>query len=766
MSANLLNIKGITLSGIVKRVGKLTGSAPHTRNVRMTPLLSLCRSQGQGQTDRQTSRRHWGVSPCHPLLNPGLGTRQFPGIDRPTGKPQEVNRDIDQSEASKESEQGLINPGLQENLKEFSETSESGDNQKKLSGSSSKVDDGLFICLRLRIAMGSGGGSYGAGNSSQFILTPLTLVHTTGKLSSSSQEHPLRSSRHSVLLDSSSQGLCLLLPTEEKTTSTNTAISSQEEVFMTLADIEEEKNMFKVLTPAAPAAYAVTTSDDDLMALANEEDEHGIAKLCQLTSVQSSNTFENVIESTSAAASSQNAVIISTHKEDGLGSIRLSKKNNSKINVKVDVEENTSSHDEIFDDSDNDPDWDTFSTPPPISAKKKADLLSLCKDLAIPAEFHRFYSELPATATTKTLTRECNSEEIPEDCREDIAHLCTRLFSCLVADVTSTCFLHSHCFKLTIVPAQVASDKFPRFTLVSYYPFGLSGYVASETRLEPALTARFQSLCCQLDGPSVAIILCAVSGCQLDGPSVAIILLKCVFICLEGEWKIVVEKTLSPPNRDSNLNLLVIGILVYWVSSASYHAAIKLPSIGGCAPQPSPCTALKYWLATALPFTASIPLCGSYCSKDPRELTYCSKDLRKLTHYSKDPRKLTYCSKDPRKLTYCSKDPRKLTHCSKDPRKLTYCSKDPRKLTHCSKDPRKLTHYSKDPRKLTHCSKDPRKLTYCSKDPRKLTHCSKDPRKLTYYSKDPRKLTHCSKDPRELTYCSKDPRKLTHCNKS
>nr|CAD7448973.1 unnamed protein product [Timema bartmani] len=31
--------------------------------------------------------------------------------------------------------------------------------------------------------------------------------------------------------------------TEEKTTSTNTAISSQEEVFMTLADIEEEKNM-------------------------------------------------------------------------------------------------------------------------------------------------------------------------------------------------------------------------------------------------------------------------------------------------------------------------------------------------------------------------------------------------------------------------------------------------------------------------------------------------------------------------------------------
>nr|CAD7200133.1 unnamed protein product [Timema douglasi] len=52
-----------------------------------------------------------------------------------------------------------------------------------------------------------------------------------------------------------------------------------------------------------------------------------------------------------------------------------------------------------------------FSTPPPISAKKKADL-SLCKDLAIPAEFHRFYSELPATATTKTLTRECNSEEI------------------------------------------------------------------------------------------------------------------------------------------------------------------------------------------------------------------------------------------------------------------------------------------------------------------------------------------------------------------
>nr|CAD7601758.1 unnamed protein product [Timema genevievae] len=82
--------------------------------------------------------------------------------------------------------------------------------------------------------------------------------------------------------------------TEEKTTSTNTAISSQEEVFITLADIEEEKNMLKVLTPAAPTAYAVTTSDDDLMALANEEDGHGRDKLCQLTSVQSSKTFENI----------------------------------------------------------------------------------------------------------------------------------------------------------------------------------------------------------------------------------------------------------------------------------------------------------------------------------------------------------------------------------------------------------------------------------------------------------------------------------------
>nr|CAD7433989.1 unnamed protein product [Timema monikensis] len=110
-----------------------------------------------------------------------------------------------------------------------------------------------------------------------------------------------------------------IIQTEEKTTSTNTAISSQEEVFMTLADIDEEKNMLKVLTPAAPAAYAVTTSDDDLMARANEEDGHGRAKLCQLTSVQSSKTFENVTESTIAAASSQNAVIISTHKEDGLG---------------------------------------------------------------------------------------------------------------------------------------------------------------------------------------------------------------------------------------------------------------------------------------------------------------------------------------------------------------------------------------------------------------------------------------------------------------
>nr|CAD7432988.1 unnamed protein product [Timema monikensis] len=34
----------------------------------------------------------------------------------------------------------------------------------------------------------------------------------------------------------------------------------------------------KVLTPAEPAAYAVTTSDDDLMALANKEDGHDRAK--------------------------------------------------------------------------------------------------------------------------------------------------------------------------------------------------------------------------------------------------------------------------------------------------------------------------------------------------------------------------------------------------------------------------------------------------------------------------------------------------------
>nr|CAD7256603.1 unnamed protein product [Timema shepardi]CAD7567840.1 unnamed protein product [Timema californicum] len=47
---------------------------------------------------------------------------------------------------------------------------------------------------------------------------------------------------------------------------------------------------------------------------------------------------------------------------------------------------------------------------------------------------------------------------------------------------------------------------------------------------------------------------------------------KCSRICVEGDQKI----TLSTPDRDSNLYLLSISILVYFKSSTLDHAATKL----------------------------------------------------------------------------------------------------------------------------------------------------------------------------------------------
>lgn len=56
-----------------------------------------------------------------------------------------------------------------------------------------------------------------------------------------------------------------------------------------------------------------------------------------------------------------------------------------------------------------------FATSPPIPAKKKADLLSLCKDLAIPTDFHQFYSNLPATSIAKPVNpRSSNTNEDSE----------------------------------------------------------------------------------------------------------------------------------------------------------------------------------------------------------------------------------------------------------------------------------------------------------------------------------------------------------------
>nr|CAD7198393.1 unnamed protein product [Timema douglasi] len=48
----------------------------------------------------------------------------------------------------------------------------------------------------IHLSFFQGGGSYGAGNTSEFIFTPLTFVHITGKLTLRSQGHLLCSSRH------------------------------------------------------------------------------------------------------------------------------------------------------------------------------------------------------------------------------------------------------------------------------------------------------------------------------------------------------------------------------------------------------------------------------------------------------------------------------------------------------------------------------------------------------------------------------------------
>nr|CAD7437665.1 unnamed protein product [Timema bartmani] len=51
---------------------------------------------------------------------------------------------------------------------------------------------------------------------------------------------------------------------------------------------------------------------------------------------------------------------------------------------------------------------------------------------------------------------------------------------------------------------------------------------------------------------------------------------KCTCICGEGQWKTILEKnTISTPDRDSNLDLPVIGSLVYWERSALDHVAIE-----------------------------------------------------------------------------------------------------------------------------------------------------------------------------------------------
>nr|CAD7459682.1 unnamed protein product [Timema tahoe] len=51
---------------------------------------------------------------------------------------------------------------------------------------------------------------------------------------------------------------------------------------------------------------------------------------------------------------------------------------------------------------------------------------------------------------------------------------------------------------------------------------------------------------------------------------------KCNRICGEGEWKTISEKPLSTPDRDSNLDLPIIGSLVCCESSSLDHAAIEV----------------------------------------------------------------------------------------------------------------------------------------------------------------------------------------------
>nr|CAD7438418.1 unnamed protein product [Timema bartmani] len=53
-------------------------------------------------------------------------------------------------------------------------------------------------------------------------------------------------------------------------------------------------------------------------------------------------------------------------------------------------------------------------------------------------------------------------------------------------------------------------------------------------------------------------------------------------ICVRGEWKTILEKTLSTPDRDSNLNIPVIGSLVYCESSALYHVATEVGTSQSC----------------------------------------------------------------------------------------------------------------------------------------------------------------------------------------
>nr|CAD7393702.1 unnamed protein product [Timema cristinae] len=57
----------------------------------------------------------------------------------------------------------------------------------------------------------------------------------------------------------------------------------------------------------------------------------------------------------------------------------------------------------------------------------------------------------------------------------------------------------------------------------------------------------------------------------------------CTCICMEGEWKIILEKTtLNTPNRDSNLDLPMISSIVYYESSTLDHAATGVKARSRC----------------------------------------------------------------------------------------------------------------------------------------------------------------------------------------